>query len=263
MTAARRNSVHPATRVVARNVITVASGKGGVGKTWLAITLAHALARAGQRTLLFDGDLGLANVDVQLNLSVDRDIADVVAGQASMAEAITTYDQGGFDIVAGKSGSGVLANLAQGYVDALRQALMGLAKRYDRVIVDMGAGLDGPLQSLTRGGGTMLVVATDEPTSLTDAYACVKLSHRQNPFADVRVVINMADDQRAGERTYGALENACRNFLKLSPPLIGVVRRDDKVRDAIRRQTALLVRHPTCPAAIDIEALAKTVIDAD
>jgi flagellar biosynthesis protein FlhG len=233
MTAMPRSASHPASRVRARNLVTIASGKGGVGKTWLATTLAHALARAGQRTLLFDGDLGLANVDVQLNLSVDRDIADVVGGRTSLAEAITTYDEGGFDIVAGKSGSGALASLPERHVEALREALMELAKRYDRVIVDQGAGLDAPLRNLTRGGGKTLIVATDEPTSLTDAYASV-----------------------------GALENACRTFLRLSPPLLGIVRRDDKVRDAIRRQTPLLVRHPTAAAAADVEALAAAIIAA-
>jgi hypothetical protein len=94
-----------------RNVVAVASGKGGVGKTWFSITLAHALARAGHRTLLFDGDLGLANIDVQLGVAPYRDLGAVIAGKATMAQVVERYEDGGFDVVAGRSGSGNLASL--------------------------------------------------------------------------------------------------------------------------------------------------------
>ena len=259
MTVKSRMTEHPAGKVVARNVITVASGKGGVGKTWLSITLAHALARLNRKTLLFDGDFGLANVDVQLNLATRHDLAEVVAGEISLGQAITPFDAGGFDIVAGKSGSGALAGIRQRHFKILRQALALLAMRYDKVIVDMGAGVDNALTSLTGGSGTTVVLVTDEPTSLTDAYAYVKLALRENAAADVRIVVNMADDARSGERTYQALANACRNFLNQTPPFLGIIRRDDKVRDSIRRQSALLVRHPTSNAASDVEKIARSL----
>ena len=259
MTVAHRRRIHPASTAATTNVITIASGKGGVGKTWLAITLSHALARLGKRVLLFDGDLGLANVDVQLNLVGGRDIADVVLGAAHLPDAITQFVAGGFDIVAGCSGSGALAGMKQAAHDDLRQALLTLAKHYDHVIVDLGAGIDATMRSLTRGIGTTLVVATDEPTSLTDAYAYMKLSLRERPEADLQLVINMATDRRAGERTYAALQTACQNFLKKSPPLLGVIRRDPKVPEAIRHQTALLIRHPATTAAGDVAAIAEAL----
>lgn len=256
-----RPSVHPAAAAaLGRNVIAVASGKGGVGKTFVAITLAHALARAGRRALLFDGDLGLANVDIQLGLEAARDLGNVVGGRLSLKDAVTRFEEGGFDVLAGKSGSGALAGLDTGRRAALTAEFWALAPHYDRVVLDLGAGVDAPMRALIPPAAATLVVATDEPTSLTDAYAYIKLTALERRDADLRVVVNLAANEREGERTYATLAKACRTFLKLTPPLAGVIRRDDKVRDSIRRQTALLTRHPTSDAAQDIEALAAGLL---
>ena len=120
MTAAPESTValHPAMR--AHNIISVASGKGGVGKTWTAITLSHALANAGKHTLLFDGDLGLANVDIQLGLMPRHDLGSVISGEVQMQQAIGHYSDGGFDILTGKSGSGALAMLSKERLSAVR-----------------------------------------------------------------------------------------------------------------------------------------------
>ena len=260
MTAAPRTAVHPASSAPGANVITIASGKGGVGKTWLAISLAHALARQGRRALLFDGDLGLANVDIQLGLEVTKDLGDVVSGQAAMRDAVTRFDDGRFDILAGKSGSGVLADLDAPRMKSIQQDLWQLSQQYDSVVLDLGAGVEAGIRALSPKAGTTLVLATDEPTSLTDAYAYIKVTAMKAPTADIRIAINMAANPKQGERTFETLRKACRNFLKLSPPLAGIVRRDDKVRECIRRQTAFLSRYPTDPVAEDIEALAAALI---
>ncbi len=248
---------HPAAAPRARNLIAIASGKGGIGKTWLSITLSQALAAAGRRTLLFDGDLGLANVDIQLGLMPESDLGSVVEGKARMQDVICRYKEGRFDILAGKSGSGSLAALPAETVCGIRDHVLALAQDYDRVVLDLGAGIDTGVRTLAAASGLILVVATDEPTSLTDAYAFIKVMTAQNRGAAIRIVVNMSESAKEGERTYERLKKACESFLKISPPLTGIIRRDDKVKDSIRHQTGLLTRHPGCNAAADVTAIAR------
>jgi flagellar biosynthesis protein FlhG len=237
-----------------RNIIAVASGKGGVGKTWFSITLAHAMAKAGKKALLFDGDLGLANVDVQLGVTPARDLASVIAGESTLAQAATRHD-GGFDIIAGRSGTGGLATLPASRLLTLRTELHLLSQDYDWVVIDLGAGIERTVRLLTAQARACLVLATDEPTAITDAYAYIKVTAMERLADGIQIVVNMVSSQREGERVYGTLLRACREFLKIEPPLAGIIRRDDHVKDCIRRQTSLLTRHPGCDAASDVEAI--------
>lgn len=246
----------PVARPNKRNIIAVASGKGGVGKTWFSITLAHALAKAGRKTLLFDGDIGLANVDVQLGVAPERDLASVIAGEATLAQAATRYE-GGFDIIAGRSGSGSLATLPASRLMQLRTELHLLSQNYDWVVLDLGAGIERTVRLLTGQSRACLVLTTDEPTSITDAYAYIKVTAMERLADGIHIVANMVPSQREGERVYGTLLRACREFLKIEPPLAGIIRRDDRVKDSIRRQAPLLTRHPGSDAAADVEAIAQ------
>ena len=246
----------PTAALISRNMIAIASGKGGVGKTWFAITLCHALSKKGRKVLLFDGDLGLANVDIQLGLTPEHDLGLVVEGKAQLSGVVTHYDEGKFDILAGRSGSGSMATLSTQKLSELRNELITMARGYDHVVVDLGAGVDRSVRQMAGPAAMTYVVVTDEPTSLTDAYAFIKLGRAANPAADMRVVVNMAANASDGQKTYDTIRKACENFLQYSPPLAGIIRRDPKVRDAIRAQTALLVRSPTTEAASDVEAIA-------
>ncbi|MGF1454600.1 MAG: AAA family ATPase [Alphaproteobacteria bacterium] len=241
-------------------ILSVASGKGGVGKTWLTVSLANALAQEGRRVLVFDGDLGLANVDVQLGIAPASDLASVITGQMTLAEAVSGFqggaDQaGGFDVLAGRSGSGALSLLRRDELLDLAVGLKQIGQTYDHVLVDLSAGIDAAVTTLSGLSDAVLVVATDEPTSLTDAYAFIKVSMMRDRDSDLRIVINQAEGKGAGRRTYEALANACRNFLKVEPPLAGIVPRDSKVRDAIRRQAPILTTFPQAHAAKAIAGL--------
>lgn len=239
-------------------LLAIASGKGGVGKTWLAATLSRALVQAGQSVLLFDGDLGLANLDIQLGLVPSHDLSAIVAGRRTLAETVQPYPPGGFSVLAGRSGSGALAALDPVALDGLLHAL-ATESGVDRVVLDLGAGLDRAVRRMAAVADTLLVVATEEPTSLTDAYAVLKLATADRPGGDVRIVVNQAATQASGERTYATLARASTNFLHRTPPLAGVVRRDPRVQDAIRRQVLLQVRHPNTAAAQDVERLALSL----
>ncbi len=242
-------------------MISVASGKGGVGKTWFAITLAHALARQGQRILLFDGDLGLANVDIQLGLLPERDLASVLAGKYRLRQSVIPFGDGDFDIIAGRSGSGDLSSLGEDRLYSLRDDLVSLSMDYDCVVIDLGAGIDAVVRALADRCGVILVLSTDEPTSLTDAYAFMKVLRSHNSGCDMRVVVNMAESFDGGKKTHGTLARACRSFLGFKPPLAGVVKMDHKIKDAIRHQTALLTRYPDAVAARDVESIAAQLLE--
>ena len=251
----------PTTPLVAPNVIAVSSGKGGVGKTWFAITLSHALAQANQRVLLFDGDLGLANVDIQLGLMPKHDLANVIAGDLTMAATATKFESGGFDVIAGQSGAGSLASLPRSRLTVLRDELFTLAGTYDRAVIDIGAGVDRTARVMAGRAGMYLVLTMDEPTSLTDAYAFIKVMTMENPGTDIRIVVNMVPSKQQGERTYATLFKACEGFLNISPPLAGIIRRDPRVPESIRNQTPLLTRHPNSDAAGDVVAIAGKLLE--
>lgn len=242
-------------------IFAVGSGKGGVGKTWLSVTLAHALAMRGRRVLLFDGDFGLANIDVQLGLLPGRMLDAVLAGQTAVEEAVIEHPAG-FALLAGRSGSGTLADLEPLALARLLQGLRGVAAAYDAVILDLSAGVDRSVRRMAAFADTLLVVATEDPTSLTDAYALMKL-HAQGERgggADVRVVVNQAAGAASGARVQLTLARACRGFLGTVPRAAGVIRRDDHVRDAIRHQAPLLTRHPGCNAATDLTRVADGLL---
>ncbi len=243
----------------ATNVVAVASGKGGVGKTWFSITLANALSNMGKRVLLFDGDLGLANVDVQLGLMPKRDLNDVIRGRLGLDKVIQTYEEGNFDIVAGRSGQASLSALPSQRLALLRDQLMDVAGEYDVVIADLGAGVDRTVRMLSATASQTLLITTDEPTSLTDAYAFIKLGNAAGMSKNVNIVVNMVSSVREGEKTYKTLLKACENFLKISPPLAGMIRVDAKVKETIRSQTPILIRSPNADASLDVEKIAKSV----
>ena len=180
----------------------------------------------------------------------------VLAGRYGLGEAVFAYEEGGFDIIAGHSGSGSLASLPADRLARLTVELAKLAPSYDRVVLDLGAGVERTVRQLAARARSCLVISTDEPTSMTDAYAFIKVTSLEHPSTDMRIVVNMAPSKNEGMRVYETLHRVCEKFLCLSPALAGVVRRDNHVRDSIRRQTAMLTRHPTSIAALDVEHIA-------
>lgn len=238
------------------NLLLVASGKGGVGKTWLSITLAHALSIAGQRVLLFDGDLGMANVDIQLGLMPQKDLQTVILNQCALEDAIIKYSQGGFDIIAGRSGAGQLAILSTQKLVYIREEIRRLAPQYDYVIADLGAGVGGTVRTLSEIGHECLLIINDEPTSLTDSYAFMKVMNARCPLLKFQIVVNWTENEAQAHHAYQTLQTSCEAFLKFSPALLGYVRKDNRVKDTIRSQECFLTRHPNSPAAEDISSIA-------
>ncbi len=254
----------PARRVEPASIIAVGSGKGGVGKTFMSITLASAFAQSGKRTLLVDGDLGLANVDVQLGIAPETDLAAVIAGWVELEDAVTPVDggssSGGFDVLPGRSGSGALAELSSDEVARLAAGLSALALQYDQVILDLGAGIEANCMRLARAADKVVMVVTDEPTSMTDAYAFMKVLKGYAPNVEQVVAVNQADTRAAGQRTYEAIARACKTFLGFRPTLAGTVMRDEKVREAIRSQCTLISSDPSAQPIMDTISIAHALL---
>jgi flagellar biosynthesis protein FlhG len=204
------------------SVVAIGSGKGGVGKTWLAASLAHALARLGRRVLLFDGDLGLANVDVQLGLAPGPDLASVLSGRCTLTQAVRRFEPGGFDLIAGRSGCAQLALVSPQAVAALVAGLRALAPGYDRVLLDLPAGIDALVRRLLAAADSCLVLTTDEPTAITDAYALIKVSRTEIAGFAPQLVVNQVASHGIGRQTYEGLRRVCEHFLGLRPELAGI-----------------------------------------
>lgn len=242
-------------------IITIASGKGGVGKTWVSTTLCHLFASQGKRVLLFDGDLGLANVDIQLGLIPKVDLGQVLSGAITLDQAVTRFEAGQsrFDIISGQSGSGTLASLKKETLKTLNRDLAKLSQNYDLTIMDLGAGVETSVMTLCDAADRIVVVVTADPTSLTDAYAFIKMNHMRNPDINLGILINMVEDRHEGKRVYETLRKVCANFLGFVPDYLGSVRRDKHVVDAIRHQKPLLQRHPKSIAGEDMVEISKRV----
>lgn len=257
-----KSNAHP--RVQPASVIAVASGKGGVGKSFISTALAGALAKAGRRTLLVDGDLGLANVDVHLGIAPQTDLVAVMAGWVELEDAVTPVSggvaRGGFDVLPGRSGSGALAELPHEEVARLAAGLTALALQYDHVLLDLAAGIEANVMRLARAADRALVVVTDDPASMTDAYAFIKVLKGYAPAVQPIVLINQADNRQRGRQTYEAIAKACQTFLGFRPPLTGIITRDPKVRECLRNQAPIMEKFPTTQAALDASQVAESLI---
>ncbi|MFS2317204.1 AAA family ATPase [Maricaulis sp. D1M11] len=248
----------------AGRILAVASGKGGVGKTAISTGLARAFSQLGERVLLVDGDLGMANVDVQLGLNPSSDIASVINGTVSLEKAVCPAfggapERGGFDVISGRSGSGALANLSGPSLTKLAAGTAALALSYDRAILDLAAGADRSTLRLALAADDVMIVLNDEPTSLTDAYAFVKSLRLQDDGAAPLVVVNNTPNRAAAHDAFSAFKKTCESFLSFTPVLAGIVQRDDTIPAAIRAQTLVAIRSPQSGASRDLDALAGTL----
>jgi len=237
-------------------VLSVTSGKGGVGKTNVVANLAFAFTQMGRRVLVLDADLGLANIDILLGLT-PRYTIEHFFSQKKVFSEILIKGPGGMSILPASSGVLDLVDLSESQKICLLNEIDLIGESIDILLIDTGAGISSNVMYFNMAAQESIVVATSEPTSITDAYALIKMLTADQAPCRIGIVVNAAQDMAQGEQTYATLSKACRNFLKINPPLLGIIRRDAKVKDAIRAQTPLLTRHPGAIAAQDVEALAR------
>jgi flagellar biosynthesis protein FlhG len=248
--AAAARAQRPRARIVA-----VTSGKGGVGKSNVSVNLSVRLAQMGRRIILLDADLGTANADVLCNLPSGKNLAHVVAGRQTLAEAMIV-GPGGFRLIPGASGLAQMAALAEPQRDRLIEQLRDLEHDADMILIDTGAGVSPNVLGFAACADQVVVVTTPEPTAVTDAYAVIKSLHRQREDIDVRLLVNMVQDQKEGRDVFNRLDQVCRRFLHLNIRYAGHVAQDARVGQAVRRQNPFVIDAPGCAASACIQQLA-------
>jgi flagellar biosynthesis protein FlhG len=247
-------------------ITAVTSGKGGVGKTFVSANLAAALARQGRRVLVLDADLGLANLDVMLNLAPKITLHDVFTGKNTLEHAILPAP-GGFSALLAGSGMVEYSRMTPEVRDQLLEVIEQVAPRYDHVVLDTGAGIsDVVLYSVSLADDVLLVV-TPEPTSMTDAYATIKVLAATQSRRQVQVVVNQTRRHGEGRAVCLQLQQVVDRFVNpgLSAPvrldLLGQVPLDIAVRDSVLRRQLLLESLPGAPAALAVAAVAARLLD--
>jgi flagellar biosynthesis protein FlhG len=235
--------------------VAVTGGKGGVGKTNVAVNLATACAATGKRVLLMDGDLGLANVDVLLGLSPRYNLAHVLKGERTLPEIIIDAPQG-FQIVPAASGMADLANLSAADHLNLVQAFSALSQRIDMLIVDTAAGIAHGVMQLSQATQHVLVVVCDEPASITDAYALVKLLSRDHGVTHFRILANMTREPGEGGALFDKFARVAGRFLDVVLEYAGEIPDDPYLRRAVREQRPVVQAYPSSAAGRAFKNLA-------
>ncbi|GAA6119420.1 MinD/ParA family protein [Acidovorax sp. FG27] len=254
----------PAKAPPGARIIAITSGKGGVGKTFVSANLAAALTRRGQRVLVLDADLGLANLDVVLNLHPKITLHDVFTGKAQLDEAVIDAP-GGFSVVLAGSGMVEYSRLTPEVRNQFMNVIQQLAPRYDVILLDTGAGISDVVLFSISLASEVLIVATPEPTSLTDAYAAIKVMATQQKRQHVRLVVNQAARPGDGRAITSQLQQVLDRFVTTESgrPMrllhMGDIPADTSVRDAVMRRQLLLMQMPGCPAALAIAQLANKI----
>jgi len=242
-------------------VTAVTSGKGGVGKTFVSANLAAALAARGERVLVLDADLGLANLDVALNLAPRHTLHDVIGERANLDDALTDAP-GGFTVLPAGSGLIEYSRLTADVRERLLQILDTLRPRFDRVLLDTGAGISDVVLYTVSLADEVLMVATPEPTSLTDAYAAIKVLATTQQRRRLRLLVNQTGDGSDGRRVWAQLQRVVCRYVDPAVgeavvlELVGEVPQDPAVREAVLRRELLLELYPGCAAAQALVAAA-------
>jgi flagellar biosynthesis protein FlhG len=258
------HSLHRSTPKATRlgRAIAVTSGKGGVGKSNVAVNLAVALSMRGLRVCLVDGDLGLANADILCNLSPRLTLEHVMAGQCRLADAMLLAP-GGFRLIPGASGVTRLADMGPSQRQSLLRQLAALDRVADFIIIDCGAGISANVIGLAAAASEVLVTTTPEPTALADGYAMVKTLLSNAPESRLRLVVNMTDNEMEAQAVFRRINKVTRMFLQRSIEFGGAIPADESVTDAVRSRVPFVLFAPDNPASQAVRRLAAKMVNAE
>lgn len=262
-----RNMVSETNEKPSARVITVTSGKGGVGKSSISLNLAICLSRMGQRVVLLDADFGLANIEVMLGVRPRANLADLMFRGRDLKDIIIDGPEG-IKFISGGSGIQELARMNREQCMYLTKKLVELDELADVIVIDTGAGISDSVLEFVASSNEVLLVATPEPTSITDAYALLKALNRKSEFSKSSTTIKMVanrvrNDDEGRNVLYENMKNVVNRFLNISLEYLGAIPQDDQVSKAVMKQMPVTMCAPNSGASKAIEAMAKALIDGE
>ncbi len=240
-------------------VIAVTGGKGGVGKTNVSVNLGAALSKRGNRVVLLDGDMGLANIDVVLGLTPAKNISDVLSGESTLQEVMVEGPLG-MNVIPAASGIQNMVNLSSAEHSGIIHAFSELGDQLDVLIIDTAAGISSDVVNFVKASQEVLVVVCDEPASITDAYALIKLLSIDHGMDHFRVLANMVRSDQEGMSLFSKLQKVTGRFLDINIQYAGCIPHDENLRKAIKRQRAVYQAYPKSNASIAFDKLANQVM---
>lgn len=238
--------------------LSISSGKGGVGKTNFAVNLACLLAQLGKKVLVFDADLGLANVDILLNISVSASIRKYLTGEATLNDIIKRNVYG-VDVIPASSGFVELSNLSEQEHEKLLDIFVLLDGQYDFILFDTGAGISENVIRFTSVADMVIVLTVPEPTAITDAYAFMKVVHFQYGIQEIHFVLNRVDDVAGVKGIFESMKNVAQKFLNVELSLLGYLREDKTLIKSVKSQKPICILAPTSPYVKDLLPIAKKI----
>ena len=242
-------------------VIAVTSGKGGVGKTNVVGNLAIAFSQLNKKVMIFDGDLGLANIDVLLGIRSKSHIQHVISGKKTLAEIIETGPEN-VKIIPGGSGLQKLSNLSEGERLLLLNEFDTIDQAFDIFLIDTGAGISTNITYLNMAAEERIVISTPEPTSITDAYALIKVMYQEYGTKDFQLLVNMARNQREAEAVFNNIHSNLSRYLRdIQLTYLGYISRDEHIQKSVRKQMPVVLCFPKCIAAKQFIQLARKMLD--
>jgi flagellar biosynthesis protein FlhG len=248
----------PSTGLKPVKVIAVTGGKGGVGKSSVSVNLAVSLSQQGFKVMLLDADLGLANIDVMLGLSAKKNLSHVLSGECDLKDIVMHGPQN-LQIVPASSGTKNMAELSLAEHRGIIQAFSDIGHHLDFLIIDTAAGITDMVVSFAQASQDIITVVCNEPTSITDAYALMKVLNKDYQLDRFHVLANMVDTSKEGRELFATLSSVCSRFLDVTLDYLGSIPSDDNLRKAVRKQKPLVEAFPRSNASVALKSLAKKV----
>lgn len=253
-----KNDISLKKRTNTTRVMAITSGKGGVGKTNFTINLAISLSKLGYKVVIFDADIGLANIDIILGVTPKHTIAEVLDGNKNITD-IMTEGPNGLKIIAGGSGIAQLAQLNNEQLDILTAQLAKLEEYADFILIDTGAGLSDTVLNFVNVANEVILVTTPEPTSLTDGYAMIKTITSKGKHQKINLLVNRVEDNKEAKEVFNKLNMVTNRFLKINMENLGYLYKSDLVEDSVKNQKPFIILYPNSNISRKINGIALTI----